>query len=254
MFVALAPVAPHDARKGRGPVMVFKNRETAGHALSQRLLTFAGADTVVIGLPRGGVAVAAPVAAALNAPLDVRVVKKIGAPGQPELALGAVTASGTTAWNHSLVEWLHLSRADQESLRSRAQVAAQSREKLIRSVYITRPLRGKVAVVVDDGIATGMTVEAVLRAVHAEGPRQTILAAPVMAPGAAQRLADSVDKVVALEIPRDFFAVGAFYQEFSPVEDEEVLQLLRRSQKSSIGQGRYPTPPPRRSPPPAAAP
>lgn len=212
--------------------MLFQDREAAGRALCPMLLKEAGSDVVVLGLPRGGVAVAAPVARALKAPMDVRVVKKIGAPGQPELALGAVAVDGTTAWNQPLLDWLHLSPADREGLRVRAQRAAEAREKLIRSVHPVVRLKGQLVIVVDDGIATGMTAEVSLKSLRAEQPRRIILAVPVIAPLAARRLRGTVDALVTLDSPPDFYAVGACYRDFPQVEDEAVLQLLRENREA----------------------
>lgn len=214
--------------------MFFPNREAAGRALCPLLLKEAGPDAVVLGLPRGGVAVAAPVARALHAPLDVRVVKKIGAPGQPELALGAVTANGITAWNQALLDWLHLSPPDREALRLRAQDAAQTRERLIRRAHPPIALKGKVAVVVDDGIATGMTAEAIVKSLHAEQVRRIVLAVPVIAPCAARRLSPRVDTLVSLDTPKDFYAVGAYYQDFPQIEDETVLHLLQENRQAHV--------------------
>lgn len=206
--------------------MLFNNREDAGRRLATLLQGHSDNQPVIIALPRGGVPVAGQIAAALRAPLDVRVVKKIGVPGQPELALGAVTSNGTTAWNTSLVDWLHISAADCEGLRLSALKSAEKQEAAFRQNFPETSTEGRTVVVVDDGVATGMTLEAALRALRREAPKQIIVAAPVISAAASQRLKSLVNAIFALDVPQFFSAVGSYYVNFEQVDNSEVYQTL----------------------------
>jgi putative phosphoribosyl transferase len=207
----------------------FRDRPAAGRRLAERLLYLADEDVVVLGLPRGGVPVAFEVAAALKAPLDVIIVRKLGAPYQAELAMGAIGEDGVRALNADVVgvsgvgeaELAALERSERAGL---ARLAARLREGRVRT-----PVAGRTAVVVDDGIATGATARAACLVARAHGAGRVVLAVPVAPRRSLTSLADVADEVVCLETPWSFFSVGQFYQDFSQTSDKEVVALLARA-------------------------
>jgi putative phosphoribosyl transferase len=210
----------------------FRDRQDAGRQLAERLGPVGGPDVVVLGLPRGGVPVAAEVARALGAPLDVIVVRKLGVPGQRELAMGAIGEGGVRIVDERVVRMAHVAP---EEL---ALAGQRELEELDRCVLRFRggrdavPLAGRVAVVVDDGIATGSTARAACTVARALGASRVVLAAPVCARESARSLASDVDQLICLHSPRHFVAVGQFYDDFRPTEDDEVLKLLRLARPS----------------------
>ena len=204
----------------------WADRQEAGRALGVALRAYKGKDVVVIGLPRGGVVVAAEVARALGAPLDVRIARKIGAPGQPELALGAVTADGHRVLHDALLRHFLLPPGWLAEATQAARDAAKERERRLRGQRSAEPLAGRTVLLVDDGIATGMTVRAAVDAILDEAPASLVVAAPVIAPDAYADLAQRVERVVPLLVPDDFIAVGQFYRRFDQTEDDEVQALL----------------------------
>ncbi len=192
----------------------------------------AGADVVVLALPRGGVAVGFEIAQALNAPLDLVLVRKIGAPGMPELALAALVDAGgevvrVVDERIAGIATLPPAYLDREAAREERELSRR------RTVYggarAPVPLLGRTAIVVDDGIATGTTMRAALLAIRRRQPARLILAVPVAPADAIDALRSSVDEIVALETPEDFFAIGQFYADFHQMSDEEVIALLARS-------------------------
>jgi putative phosphoribosyl transferase len=190
----------------------------------------AGLDAVVLGLPRGGVVVAAEVADALGAPLDVLVVRKIGAPGQPELAMGAL-AAGTVVRNADLVHALGIDDATFDAAADAEREVAHARERSYRGVLSPTPLRGRTAVVVDDGLATGATARAAVTALRHRGddrPDRVVLAVPVAPRDGLLDMSRVVDDVVCLRTPHPFLAVGAWYRRFGQTSDDEVRALLQR--------------------------
>jgi predicted phosphoribosyltransferase len=206
--------------------MPFRNREEAGEQLAKALRGFASTHPVVLGLPRGGVATARPVAERLGADFDVLVARKIGAPGQPEFAIGAVTARGTRVLNDSVLRRMFLPPGYlEEETRNQRQVA-ETRERDLRGLRPAVPLEGRTVIVVDDGIATGMTMRAALADVRDQGPERLVVATPVVAPDTYFDLQGLADSVVAIEVPEGFMAVGQFYGEFEQVTDEAVRRLL----------------------------
>jgi predicted phosphoribosyltransferase len=206
--------------------MSFRNREEAGRQLAQALRGFRGTDAVVLGLPRGGVAVAQPVAAALGVPLDVLVARKIGAPGQEEFAIGAVTARGTRVLNDAVLRRMFLPPGYLEDETEHQRQVAEDRERQLRGIRKAEPLEGRTAILVDDGIATGMTMRAAIADARSQRPARLVVAAPVVAPDTYFDMQGLADSVVALEVPDPFYAVGQFYGQFNQVSDEEVRQLL----------------------------
>ena len=210
----------------------FIDRTDAGRRLGGRLGELRGRDVVVLGLPRGGVPVAAEVARALGAPLDVIIVRKLGVPSQPELAVGAVGEDGVLVVNERVARRVHLSEAEFAEMARRGREEVQRRAWWLRADRPRQPLTGRIAVVVDDGIATGSTARAACRVVRAQGAARVVLATPVCAPQTARRLRGEVDEVVCLETPVWFGAVGQFYVDFRQTSDDEVVELLRRGARA----------------------
>jgi len=208
--------------------VIFEDRVDAGEKLAKALVDYSGADAVILAIPRGGVIVGEVVARQLGVPLDVVVPRKIGAPGNPELGLGAI-APGVRVIDPRMVEMLGVSESYLER-----QIAAEEEEieRRLRAYRGGRPsadVAGKVAVVVDDGVATGGTAFAALRWAKAQGASTVVLAVPV-APGASiGRLEQEADRVVVLSAPEPFFAVGEWYRRFDQTTDEEVVAALARA-------------------------
>jgi predicted phosphoribosyltransferase len=208
---------------------IFADRRDAGRQLAARLTTFDGARTVVLALVRGGLPVAFEVAKALGAALDIVLVRKIGAPQQPELAVGAVVDGDhpEIVTNPDIVAMLGVAPEYIER-QARHELAEIERR---RQAYVgKRPraaLKGKDVIVVDDGIATGATTRAALRSIRRQHPRRLILAVPVAAPTALESIEPEVDQIVCVSAPAHFQAVGAFYRDFRQVEDDAVVDLLR---------------------------
>lgn len=206
--------------------MPFSDRVSAGRQLAQRLSHLHGDDVVVLGLPRGGVPVAAEVAVALEAPLDVIVVRKLGVPQQPELAMGAIGEDGVRVLNPDVLASTHVDAA------SLAKVEAAEREELERRSQRFRgdlprlSLKGRTAVIVDDGIATGATARAACSIARALDADWVILAAPVGPAGIADVLADVADQVVLVDTPTSFHAIGQWYDDFTQTSEAEVIRLL----------------------------
>ncbi len=206
--------------------MPFRDREQAGKALAAALWELREEDVVVLAIPRGGVVVGSEVAKALGASLDVIVTRKIGAPGEPEYALGSVTQSGEVILDEPAVEMLHVAEdyLDEEAAKQWEEV--KDRIRRFRGDRPLPSLGGKVVVIVDDGIATGNTVFAALRSVKTQGPKSVVVAVPVGPAETVASLAGEADRVVCLETPEPFFAIGQFYSDFTQVDDEEVRRIL----------------------------
>ncbi len=216
---------------------MFANREEAGRQLAQRLLHVKDehADgVVVLGLPRGGVVVAAEIARVLDAPLDVLVVRKLGAPGQPELAIGAVTngAQPQRVLNQQVIHMLGVSEAYLQEEIGRQLVEVRRRQELYRGGRPAVRLGGRTVIVADDGIATGATVRAGIQALRRSALDRIVLAVPVAPPEVAESLRTEVDQLVCLHTPSAFGAVGAFYADFSQTSDAEVIALLEQAAMS----------------------
>jgi putative phosphoribosyl transferase len=204
----------------------FLDRQQAGMRLGQRLRRYAGAATLVLGIPRGGVPVAAEVARALDAELDVVVAHKVGAPFQPELAIGAVTANGGQYVNETMVAELGVSKGYLDGAFAREMAQARRREEQFRRGRPPLLVANRTVIVVDDGLATGATMRAALRSVRSRGPGRLVAAAPVGARETCLEMRAEADEVICLLSPEPFWAVGFFYQRFEPVEDSEVTRLL----------------------------
>lgn len=215
--------------------MSFYDRRDAGRRLAEQLVSFRSAQPVVIGLPRGGVVVAFEVAEALAAPLDVVVVRKLGAPGRPELGIGAIGEDGVRVLNTELI---HLLGVTEQEI---AEVEGRETEELARRVAAFRadrapvPVRDRTVLLIDDGLATGFTARAAVRVLRHKEAARIVLAVPVSAPETADALTGEADEVIALELPRGFGAVGQWYGDFRQTSDQEVIELL---QKASAGHHR----------------
>jgi putative phosphoribosyl transferase len=218
--------------------LLFRDRDEAGKRLAAALLQYKGKDVVVLGLPRGGVVVARRVAEALGAPLDIVVTRKIGAPGEPEFALGAVTQEGDVILDRSSAESVGASAVYLEEEARRQQQEVKERMSRLRGATPYPNLEGKVVLIVDDGIATGNSIEAAVKSVRKRNPKEVVVAVPVAPADALGRLAAGGTRVVCLETPGMFFAIGEFYQEFAQVEDSEVRQILKESSARESGDSR----------------
>lgn len=209
--------------------MFFKDRQEAGRKLAQALSLFSGRDVLVLAIPRGGVVVAGPVAAALRAELDVIIPRKVGAPGNKELAVAAVAPDGTVLYNEKALNLLGLNRKDLIPEIDREMREIERRLRVYRGDRKEPRVKGRTVIVIDDGLATGFTMEAALVSLTKKEPRELILAVPVAPPDTLERLRPLVSEAVCLVTPEPFYAVGQFYQSFPQVEDEEVLAILRGS-------------------------
>jgi predicted phosphoribosyltransferase len=217
----------------------FADRREAGRLLARELERFRASRPVILGIPRGGVVIAAEIADQLGAELDIVLSRKIGAPGNPELAIGAIAEDGRLFLDERIAERMGASRAfvAREQERQLGEIAR--RVALFRAVRPKVPLHGRVVIVADDGLATGATMQAALWAAHRDRPATTIAAVPVGAVDTIERLAGGADELVCLRAPEEFGAVGRFYRVFDQVEDEEVLAILAAHRgKGTIASGR----------------
>jgi predicted phosphoribosyltransferase len=207
--------------------VLFRDRADAGRHLLSRLGAYQGRlDVLVLGLPRGGIPVAYEVARGLGAPLDVFVVRKLGVPGQEELAMGAIATGGVRIVNRDVVDALHIppdvvDRAAAEEARE-----LERREQSYRGERPQPGVEGKTVILVDDGLATGSTMRAAVAALRQQGPARIVVAVPVAAPSTCRELRQEVDEIVCFATPEPFMAVGRFYDDFAQTTDEEVRELL----------------------------
>jgi putative phosphoribosyl transferase len=221
-------------------VMMFDDRVDAGQRLAGRLGYLRGGPVVVLGLPRGGVPVAAEVARVLGAPLDVIVVRKLGVPFQPELGMGAVGEDGVEVINRAVVRAARVTGDELAAVEACERAEVARRALRYRGGRPRVPLRGKVAVIVDDGIATGSTARAACQIARALGAARVVLATPVAPPGWQERIGRDADEMIAMITPAPFYAIGEFYDDFSQTSDEEVVDCLL--QVAAPGSGRAPRP------------
>lgn len=205
----------------------FKNRTEAGQALATRLTSFANrTDVLVLALPRGGVPVAAEVAKKLNAPLDVFVVRKLGLPDHPELAMGAIATGGVRVINRDVVDGLQIPELVIDAVAAQEQEELARRQQAYRDDLPAPRVRGKTVILVDDGIATGSTMIAAVAALRQLGAGRIVVAAPVIARSTFYEIHNAADEVAAVIAPEEFYGVGQWYEDFSQTSDEEVHQLL----------------------------
>lgn len=222
--------------------MRFFDRVDAGRRLAAALSMFRDDAVVVLGLARGGVPVAAQVAAGLDAPLDVVVVRKLGVPYQRELAMGAVAEGGVRVIEEDVIRNAGVTATELAAVEAREQEEVHRRTRSYRDGHPPLPLTGRTAIVVDDGVATGATARAACRLARARGARQVVLAVPVAPPGWQARIGGDADVCVALSTPEPFFAVGQFYDEFDQVGEDEVGSYLRgRPTEAPALDGRTPS-------------
>lgn len=207
----------------------FANRREAGRALARRLSAYAGReDVLVLGLPRGGVPVAYEISEALDVPLDVFLARKLGVPGQEELAMGAIASGGLPIFDAGMIVRFGLSEAEIQAVVRKEQRELARRERAYRGDRPPREIRGRTVLLVDDGLATGFSMRAAVEALRPLSPAQIVIAVPVAPRPTARAFRELADEFVCLATPEPFHAVGEFYRDFSPTEDLEVLELLAR--------------------------
>ena len=209
----------------------FTNRTEAGRLLAEQVKSLGGENTVVLGIPRGGVNVANEITLGLKARMDVVLTHKLGAPTNMELAIGSVSESGLLFVNKSTAAYVGADERYIEHEKPRQLKRIAEKVKSYRAVLPKIPLKGKVAIITDDGVATGATVQAALWAVRQEKPDKIVLALPVGPPDAVTKLSEDADETVCLKAPPDFDALSRFYLEFGQVEDEQLMQLLENENK-----------------------
>jgi predicted phosphoribosyltransferase len=210
--------------------MVFIDRSEAGRRLAQALAPYRDRRPVVLALPRGGVPVAAEVAAVLGAPLDLVLVRKIGVPAQPELAMGAVVNGGSpiVVRNDDVIALAGVDEAEFSAIRDRELAEIERRRRLYLGSRAPANVEGRTAIVIDDGVATGATTRAALRATRLRGPARLVLAVPVAAPDTLAALREEADEVVCLEEHTSFGAIGFYYADFRQLSDQEVKDIMAR--------------------------
>ena len=211
-------------------LIMFEDRADAGRRLASRLGAYRNRkDVVVLGIPRGGVPVAFEIAAALDAPLDVFVSRKLGVPGQEELAFGAVASGGVRILDREITEAVGISDAEVERITANVRKEVERREKVYRGGRQPLMVQGQTVILVDDGIATGSSMRAAIGALRQMKPVRLVVAVPVAPLSTCNRLRQEVDELICVQTPEDFYAIGQFYEDFSQVADEEVTRLLHRA-------------------------
>ena len=214
--------------------MLFQDRADAGAKLARKLLAYAGRpDVIVLALPRGGVPVAFPVAETLHAPLDVFIVRKLGVPGHEEMAMGALASGGVRVLLPEVLRQLNIQPEQLEQVTEAEQRELRRREQLYRGDLPRPDLRGKTVILVDDGLATGASMHAAVRALRQQAPAQLVVAVPVASTETCDAFREEVDDIVCAATPDPFYAVGLWYEDFSQTSDDEVRDLLARSRQFS---------------------
>ena len=208
----------------------FQDRSEAGKILAAHVAKAVDdQDIIVLALPRGGVPVAFEVARSLRAPMDIYVVRKLGLPGEEELAIGAIASGGVRVLNRALIAHLQIPEELIERVTAQQSIELERREQLYRGTRGLIPLRGHTTILVDDGLATGATMLAAARSVRAQQPRRIVVAVPVASSSACEDIREDVDQTVCVVTPEPFLAVGAWYDDFSQTSDSEVRSLLAQS-------------------------
>jgi len=214
---------------------LFRDRQDAGRILAKEVSTqFRDPDVIVLAIPRGGVPIGFEVAQYLHADLDIFLVRKLGVPGQEELAMGAIASGGVRVLNHDIINHLQLAPVMIDQVTEGEQLEIERRERIYRDGRPALPIRGRTAVLVDDGLATGATMLAAARAVGALNPKRTVVAVPVASHQACAEFQDHVDEVICTATPEPFYAVGVWYEDFSQTSDAEVRNLLERAAPQSV--------------------
>jgi putative phosphoribosyl transferase len=212
--------------------MIFQDRTDAGRHLAARLTSYADrTDVLVLALPRGGVPVAYEVAKALNAPLDVFLVRKLGVPGHEEFAMGAIAGGGVRVLNQEIVNYLRIPEEVIDSVAAREQRELERRERAYRGDRPPPDVKDRVVILIDDGLATGSTMRAAAVSLRALKPRRIVVAVPVSSPETCDEFRSEVDEIVCAFTPEHFQGVGLWYEDFSQTSDEEVRELIKTSQQ-----------------------
>ena len=213
--------------------MLFKNRTIAGHILAGKLADYTNrSDVIVLALPRGGVPVAFEVAKALNAPLDVLVVRKLGVPEQEELAMGAIASGGVRIINEHIINLVNISEDKIARVAAQEERELERRERLYRGDRPDPDLEGRIVILVDDGLATGATMWAAVASVRRQHPAKIVIGVPVAASATCQELQVAVDEIVCTATPDPFYSVGLWYEDFPQTTDDQVRDLLAKAQTS----------------------
>lgn len=210
--------------------MIFKDREEAGRLLAKEIKKRNYQSPFVLAIPRGGVVVGNVIAKELNCPLDIVVVKKIGAPGNQELAIGAVGPEETVIWNEEICKQLEVSSNIKYKVLSIKYKERDEKDKSLRGDKKVPDLKDKTVILVDDGIATGATVEVAIKWIKTKNPQKIVIATPVAPPDSIEKLRPLVDDLICLTVESDFWAVGQFYEEFGQVDDEKVKNIISKFQ------------------------
>ncbi|MCE5279729.1 MAG: phosphoribosyltransferase [Planctomycetaceae bacterium] len=208
--------------------MVYRDRTDAGRKLAQALSDYRGKDALVLALPRGGVVVGYEVARELDAELDVLIVRKLGAPYNPEFGIGAIASGGARYLDSKAIAALHVPAAYIERVEQQERAELERRSRMYRGDRPGPQIEGRVVILVDDGMATGGTARVAVRAMRQANPGRLVLAVPVAPPGTVAVLAEDVDEIVCPQTPLGFSAIGQWYQSFEQSSDDEVIELLRR--------------------------
>jgi len=216
--------------------MVFRDRAHAGQILARRLRRYANRpDVLVLALPRGGVPVACEVAQALRAPFDVFLVRKLGVPGQEELAMGAIASGGVRVLNDEVVHMLQVPEEVIDSVAESEWRELERRERVFRDDRPLPEMRGRTIILIDDGLATGSTMRAAIAALRRQEPARIVVAVPVAAAATAETLRPLVEDLVVLQTPEPFYAVGSWYEDFTQTTDDEVRALLEYAASARTG-------------------
>ena len=211
---------------------LYRDRSDAGRVLATQLTAYANrSDVLVLALPRGGVPVAYEVAKALHAPLDVFIVRKLGVPGHEELAMGAIATGGVCVLNEDVVQMLHIPDRVIEAVIAKEQQELERREHLYRDDRPPPDVRDCTIILIDDGLATGATMRAAIKALRQQHPARLVVAVPVAAPPTCEELGAQVDEIICAKTPEPFYGVGYWYEDFSQTTDEEVHALLAQSEQ-----------------------
>lgn len=206
---------------------IFENRKDAGQQLAKKLSAYRNTDTIVLGMPRGGVIVAAEVARVLNLPMDVVISRKLGAPGQPEFAIGAIACHDVVVFNEEILSHFKLDESALQNMIKEEKKEMERRMQLYSGKNKLPQVEGRTVIIVDDGIATGLTALATVRSVRKMNPKRIILAVGVCAADSAKKLKEEVDEVICVESPTYFHAVGSWYRDFGQTTDKEVIEALK---------------------------
>jgi putative phosphoribosyl transferase len=216
----------------------FKNRAQAGQYLAERMPQYANAsDAVVLGLPRGGVVVAAEVARKLGLPLDIFLVRKLGVPGYEELAMGAIASGGVRVMNEDVLRQIRISDGAIESVTRKEEQELIRREEAYRGNRPRLDVKGLTVILIDDGLATGATMRAAVAALRRQEPKRIVVAVPTAAPDTCEEFRAEVDEIFCALTPAPFYAVGAWYEDFSQTTDQEVQRLLKEAGRAEKGGG-----------------